>query len=189
MNRVLVVVTAAALVLGGLSATGCTSSGETAFQTGQTPAAAVPSALPQQSGQRAAEQPRAPRAPAASRTPQEIRAEAAEHIKHFHSITLTPQQERIKQDALSALPAPCCSNYSAATCCCPCNLAKAIWGLTHQLIAEQGAGVDEVRVAVQEWLADANPAGFSGNVCYTAGGCERPFHQNGCGSMEERNLL
>ena len=85
--------------------------------------------------------------------------------------------EDVRQ-ALSRIPAPCCSDNSAYTCCCPCNMAKTWWGLSHHLIANEGYDADEVQAAVEEWIEFINPKGFSGNACYT-GGCPRPFHRNG----------
>lgn len=120
--------------------------------------------------------------------PAGARAQAIEYIGYYHSIKLTPEQEKIKTQALSAIPAPCCKDYTAATCCCPCNLAKAVWGLSHHLIAKKGYGAARVKTAVQEWLRSTNPAGYAGDACYT-GGCQRPFAQNGCGGMDERTVL
>jgi hypothetical protein len=115
--------------------------------------------------------------------PDHMRTQSAEYIRSYFTIKLTPDQERIKQEALEGIPAPCCSNYSIATCCCPCNLAKAAWGLSHQLIAQSGYGVVQVRQAVTEWLESTNPEGYRGDACYTPGGCTRPFNQDGCGGM------
>lgn len=189
-NRPLALVAALSLGLAGLGQTGCTSSSEPAAVAAHTEAHAIvpaashvdhaPPAAPEVADTAAAT--------TAARSPQQIRAEAIEHIEHYHSIALSPEQARVKEEALSALPAPCCSDYSAATCCCPCNLAKTIWGLSHYVIAKENAGVAEVRAAVQEWLQAANPGGFKGNACFTPGGCERPFHQDGCGGMEEGQL-
>lgn len=105
-------------------------------------------------------------------------------IGFYHTIRLSPDQERLKVEALSAMPAPCCSRYSLATCCCPCNMAKAAWGLAAWLIAEKGYGVDQVRQAETDWLKRVNPAGFSGNACFD-GGCSRAMHDDGCGGMKE----
>jgi hypothetical protein len=115
-------------------------------------------------------------------------AEAALYIRYHRTIALTPEQEHVKARALSAIPAPCCSNFSIATCCCPCNMAKAVWGLSHHLIAERGAGADEVRAAVEDWLTAANPSGFRGDACFVAGGCQRPMKHDGCGGMDERTI-
>ena len=97
-------------------------------------------------------------------------------------IELTEAQEQVMKDALAPMPAPCCSDNSAYTCCCPCNLAKSWWGLSKHLIAEHGAGVEEVRTTVQEWFSRLSPDGFSGDVCGT-GGCNRALRNNGCGGM------
>ncbi|HZP40526.1 MAG TPA: hypothetical protein VFD84_03340 [Candidatus Binatia bacterium] len=54
-------------------------------------------------------------------------AEARRFVAYYHTIPLTPEQERTKAAALESLKAPCCAQVSLATCCCPCNLAKAAW--------------------------------------------------------------
>lgn len=113
---------------------------------------------------------------------EDVPTQTRQFIAWYDSIQLTPAQEAIRVEALSAIPAPCCSDNSAATCCCPCNMAKSVWGLSKYLITEKGAGVDEVRKAAQDWFGFINPEGFSGDVCYT-GGCGRAFHENGCGGM------
>jgi hypothetical protein len=115
------------------------------------------------------------------------RTEAAQFIQYYKTITLTPDQERTKHEALASIPAPCCSRFSIATCCCPCNLAKAVWGLSHDLIANQQQDVAGVRQAVQAWLQTVNPGGFSGDACFTRG-CQRAFADNGCGGMDERHI-
>ena len=97
-------------------------------------------------------------------------------------IELTESQEQVMKDALTPMPAPCCSDNSAYTCCCPCNLAKSWWGLSKYLISERGAGVEEVRETVQEWFDRLVPEGFSGDICGT-GGCNRAMRDNGCGGM------
>jgi hypothetical protein len=117
-----------------------------------------------------------------------VRSDAERFIDYSNSIRLTPAQERIKAGALEAIPAPCCSQYTMATCCCPCNLAKSAWGLSNYLIAKKGASAGEVRVAVQRWLKFANPGGFSGDSCFK-GGCQRPFAKNGCGGMDQTQVI
>lgn len=109
-------------------------------------------------------------------------AQSAQFMEWEKSIQLTPEQEAVKKEALTALPAPCCSDNTAYTCCCPCNMSRTIWGLSNHLIAERGASAEEVKTKVQEWIAFINPDGFSGDVCYT-GGCGRPMSENGCGGM------
>ncbi len=118
----------------------------------------------------------------------DVREQTREFMGYNKSIQLTPEQEAVKKEALSAIPASCCSDNSAYTCCCPCNMAKTWWGLANYLIAERGAGVEEVRATVQEWMEFINPQGFSGDSCYT-GGCVRPFHRNGCGGMNEAQVV
>jgi hypothetical protein len=111
--------------------------------------------------------------------------------RQFHdynrSITLTGEQRAVMRQALAGISAPRCADRTAATCCCPCNMAKAWWGLAKYLIAERGYGPDRVRDTVSDWIRFINPDGFTGNACYT-GGCNRPFHENGCGGMDEASV-
>ncbi len=118
----------------------------------------------------------------------DVRKQALEFIAYNDSIQLTPEQEAVKKKALAAIPAPCCKDNSAYTCCCPCNMAKSWWGLANYLIAEEGQDADQVRATVEEWIEFIGPEGFSGNACYT-GGCMRPFHQNGCGGMQHSHVV
>lgn len=119
----------------------------------------------------------------------DVETQTRQFIGYYHSIQLTPEQEAIKKEALSALPAPCCSDNNAYTCCCPCNMSKSTWGLSAYLITEQGADAVEVRKAAQEWIAFINPNGFSGDVCYSRGGCMRAFKDNGCGGMSDQQVV
>lgn len=119
----------------------------------------------------------------------DVPSQTAEFIGYSRSVTLTPAQQKVREKALRAMAAPCCKEFPLATCCCPCNLAKSAWGLANYMIARRGAGAGEVREAVGGWLAFVNPNGFSGDACNSAGGCARRFAQNGCGGMDERNLL
>ena len=115
-------------------------------------------------------------------------SQAREFMEWYETIQLTVAQERVKKAALEPLPAPCCSDNSAYTCCCACNISRTIWGLSHYMIARQGASAEQVRAKVQEWIAFINPAGFSGKTCYTRG-CSRPFHRDGCGGMRADHLI
>jgi hypothetical protein len=121
-------------------------------------------------------------------------------IDYYEATALTPAQDSIMWDALLPLKAPCCDDNSMATCCCPCNLAKSVWGLSSYLIVEKNYGVEEVRESAHEWLrfihddyyviqglkeSGVNPAKFGmvhENPCY-AGACELPFRDGGCGGM------
>lgn len=115
----------------------------------------------------------------------DVRAQTQEFLRYYQTITLTPQQEAVKREALSALPAPCCSDKSLYTCCCPCNLAKTAWGLANFLVAKKGYGVEQTRAKASEWVRFINRAGFPGDSCYRAGGCAKPFAKAGCGGMSE----
>jgi hypothetical protein len=117
-----------------------------------------------------------------------VRARAEQYIDYWNAIPLNTDQERVKDKALRSIKAPCCSQYSMATCCCPCNLAKSVWGLSHYLIGRKGYTAPQVKKAVLQWLEAINPAGFTGNACFT-GGCKRPFAQNGCGGMEAAQVI
>jgi hypothetical protein len=116
-------------------------------------------------------------------------SEAAEFIGYNRSIELAPAQKKLRDRALAAIPAPCCKKFSAATCCCPCNLAKSVWGLSNYLIVRRDANVPEIQKSVRGWIEFVNQSGFTGDACDTAGGCARKFSDNGCGGMDEKNLL
>lgn len=116
------------------------------------------------------------------------RADISQFVQYNRQIELSPAQQAVQREALETLPAPCCSNYSAATCCCDCNLARATWGLAKHLIKNEGLGAAEVRTAVAGWHRTINPDGFSGKACFS-GGCGRPFRHDGCGGMEEGELV
>lgn len=114
----------------------------------------------------------------------DVAKQTREFIGYYHSLALTPEQEAIKKQALSGIAAPCCSDNTAYTCCCPCNMAKSNWGLSHYLIAELGYDAEQVRTTVSNWIRFINPEGFSGRACYS-GGCMRAFEHDGCGGMDE----
>jgi hypothetical protein len=118
----------------------------------------------------------------------DAQAQARQFIGYYHTIALTASQQEIKRQALENLPAPCCRDYPALTCCCQCNLSKSVWGLSHYLIAQKGYDAARVRATVERWLRFVNPGGFSGDACYT-GGCDRAFDRNGCGGMSEARLV
>ena len=118
----------------------------------------------------------------------DARKQTEEFIRHYETIELTPAQERVKRDALGPLPAPCCSDNSAYTCCCKCNLSRTIWGLSAYLITEHDYDAEGVRDAVVEWVQFIAPEGFSGNVCYKRG-CGRAFSRNGCGGMSASQVI
>lgn len=117
-----------------------------------------------------------------------VHERATEYVSYNNSLTLTADQKRVMDEALSEIPAPCCSEFSIATCCCPCNLAKSVWGLTKFLITHEHAGVLEITAAVKDWMRLMNPGGFTGDAC-TKGHCNRPFDKNGCGGMNENDIL
>lgn len=116
-----------------------------------------------------------------------VRQQTEEFIGYNKWISLTPEQQRIKTQALSSIPAPCCSKYSMATCCCPCNLAKSVWGLANHLIAEKRYDAPRVKQAVLQWIRFTNPNGSAGNACFQ-GRCGRAFREDGCGGMDEATV-
>jgi len=126
-------------------------------------------------------------------------------INYYNAIRLTSAQKSIMQDALLPLKAPCCDDNSMATCCCPCNLAQSVWGLSSYLIAEKNYTAEQVRASALEWLhfihsnyyiiqeirsRGVDPATYGlshENPCYV-GKCELPFMQGGCGGMGDLRL-
>lgn len=125
---------------------------------------------------------------AVGQLPDEVVERARQYMGYYESIELTPEQQEVKRAALGEMPAPCCSDFSAYTCCCECNLSRTIWGLSNHLIAERGHDAAQVRDAVEEWVATINPDGYSGQVC-TTGGCGRAFQHDGCGGMLAGQLV
>jgi hypothetical protein len=117
----------------------------------------------------------------------DVAAQSRQFIGYYSSIRLTSEQEAVKREVLAAMPAACCKNSNALTCCCTCNLSKTIWGLSNYVLA-QGANADQLRQVVSEWKSYVNPAGYAGDSCYS-GGCGRAFEDNGCGGMSESNLV
>lgn len=117
----------------------------------------------------------------------DARQRAAELIAYDQSITLSAEQQTVMNEALSSIPAPCCAQYSIATCCCPCNLARAVWGLSKFLITREGVDAPQVQAAVNKWIEFTNPGGYTGDACFTRG-CERAFDHNGCGGMNENRI-
>ncbi len=123
-------------------------------------------------------------------------------MDYYHAVTLTPEQESTIRNALLPLKAPCCDDKSMAACCCPCNLAKSVWGLSNYLVVEKNYDVDQVRESALQWLRfihsdyyviqelsnrgiDPGMYGLSHeNACYVDE-CELPFVDGGCGGMGE----
>ncbi len=107
---------------------------------------------------------------------------------HYQAIQLTAEQEQVRREALGPVPAFCCKDFSAATCCCECNLSRSLWGLSKFLITEKKADTKQVRDAVGALVEVLNPSGYQGNTC-TTGRCNLPFKQGGCGGMNKDRLL
>ena len=118
----------------------------------------------------------------------DVPSQSRQFMDWERTIPLSAEQEAVKKIALTAMPAPCCSDKSAYTCCCSCNVSRTIWGLSNYLIAKQGKSEKEVREKVNEWIQFVNPEGYSGDSCYR-GGCPRAFKDNGCGGMKANHLV
>lgn len=118
----------------------------------------------------------------------DAKAQTAEFVGYSSSIRLTAEQKQLRDRALGAMSAPCCKKFSMATCCCQCNLAKSVWGLSNSLIV-RGADAGTLQTAVSKWLAFSNPGGFSGDACDVPAGCQRAIHSNGCGGMSEASVV
>ena len=121
-------------------------------------------------------------------------------LQYYEQHPLTAEQEAVKRDALTPLVAPCCDDNPMYTCCCPCNLAKTVWGLSAYLIVEKDYDATTVREAALQWLRfirrdyykareleqqGLNPSTlgvYAGKSCYE-GRCDLPFRQGGCGGM------
>ncbi len=121
---------------------------------------------------------------------------------YYESMDLTLQQEKIKDSALSPIPATCCPNKPMSTCCCACSLAKSVWGLSKYLIKEKGYDSKQVRAEALRWLhfirenyyikAELKNRGIGLAAvgltperpsCYT-GRCSLSFEEDGCGGMK-----
>ncbi|MXX60892.1 MAG: hypothetical protein F4112_08515 [Holophagales bacterium] len=109
-------------------------------------------------------------------------------IAYDAEIELTPDQEEIKRAALTPIPAPCCSDRSAYTCCCQCNLGRAWWGLSKVLITEHGQSATEVQANVERWIRNVRPQGFAGDSCYT-GRCSTAARHDGCSGMNPNRIV
>jgi len=130
-------------------------------------------------------------------------------IDWYDSIDLSTERLAIRDMALSSQVAPCCDEYPMSTCCCECNLARSVWGLSAYLITEKDYGVSQVEEAALQWLHFIRPDyyvasaleqkgmdpelwGFTTESTCFSGNCNRPFytetssgHLGGCGGMEE----
>lgn len=116
------------------------------------------------------------------------RAETERLLAFDKSIRLTDAQEKVRLEALTPMAAPCCKQFSAATCCCRCNMMRARDGLAKHLIADLGLDAVTVRASVAAWHQAINPDGFTGDSCST-GQCGHAFADNGCGGMAEGQLV
>jgi hypothetical protein len=115
----------------------------------------------------------------------DVKKQTEEFIGYYHSIKLTPEQEGVKTEALKAMPAACCKEFSQATCCCICNLSKSVWGLSKHLIANKNYTAVQVREAAQKWIDFTHPNGYAGDSC-SSRRCGQAFHKDGCGGMGDQ---
>ena len=130
-------------------------------------------------------------------------------IDWHNSIELSAEQLAIQDMALSSQVAPCCDEYPMSTCCCECNLARSVWGLSAYVITEKDYRVSQVEEAALQWLHFIRPDyyvasaleqkgmdpglwGFTTESTCFSGNCNRPFytetssgHLGGCGGMKE----
>jgi hypothetical protein len=118
----------------------------------------------------------------------DVEKQTKEFIGYNQSIQLTADQEKIKKEALTAIAAPCCSDFTIATCCCPCNLAKSVWGLSNYLISKENYNATQLKTEVQAWIKFINTSGFSGNSC-NMGQCGHAFKHDGCGGMKQDSVV
>ncbi len=81
-------------------------------------------------------------------------------ISWYNSITLTPQETVLIQQALAELPVPPCGHASILTCCRGekrelekvCELVRSALGLAKWLVHVKRFSAAEVRSAVDQWL-------------------------------------
>jgi len=130
-------------------------------------------------------------------------------INWYNSIALSAEEQATRDSALSSPVAPCCDKYPMSTCCCECNLARSVWGLSAYLITEKGYGVEQVQEAASQWLHFIRPdyyvgraleeeginperLGFTTKDSCFADRCDYPFyietsssHLGGCGGMKD----
>lgn len=132
----------------------------------------------------------------------------------YYSIQLTPEEEKVFEEALTAIPAPCCDDNPVLRCCCQrtnriCNLTRSAMGLTAWLIHVKGFTAEETRAAVEEWLRFLKPEyylalalerrglkpedyGLKEHEAYESCDqrlCEAPLDAGGCGGMGLKVLL
>ena len=81
----------------------------------------------------------------------------AQFVEWFYTIELNESEQTLKDNALSALVAPCCDDNSAATCYCECSLTRSVWGLSAYLIRDKAFDEEGVRRAAFDWLRFARP--------------------------------
>lgn len=120
---------------------------------------------------------------------------------YYENMNLTLEQKKIKDNALSTIPATCCPDKPMSTCCCTCNLAKSVWGLSNYLIKEKSYDSKQVREAALQWLRfiregyyikeelknrriELSSVGLTPEKpsCYVKR-CNLPFKDSGCGGM------
>jgi hypothetical protein len=122
-------------------------------------------------------------------------------VDYYKNINLTFEQKKIKDNALSKIPATCCPDKPMSTCCCTCNLAKSVWGLSNFLIKEKNYDSKQVKKEALLWLhfireeyyikeelkkrgIELSSVGLTPerSSCYTRR-CNLSFKESGCGGM------
>lgn len=132
----------------------------------------------------------------------------------YYSIQLSPEEQEVFREALSAIPAPCCDDNPVIKCCCQktnriCNLTRSAMGLGAWLIHVKGFSAEETKAAVEEWLRFLKPQyylalaleergfdprdyGLEEHEAYESCDqklCETPLDAGGCGGMGLKVLL
>ena len=111
----------------------------------------------------------------------EVPAEVERILTSAAAMTLTPEQERTRTEALSRIPAPCCKEHRLAARCCGCTMSKAISAYATSLVKTE-SDVGRVQAAILSWVRSFNPSGYTGTEC-RAKRCERSLVDGGCGGM------
>jgi hypothetical protein len=119
---------------------------------------------------------------------QDVPSQTKEFIGYYHSLSLDREQAEIKERVLGSITASCCRDFSILTCCCPCNFAKSVWGLSHYAIVKLHYNEEQLKRAVLAWIRAVNPGGFTGDACYEKR-CGKSFAANGCGGMREDRII
>lgn len=119
---------------------------------------------------------------------EDISLKMSKYITYYKTIELTDSQKSLKDRALKKIKAPCCKDRTMDTCCCPCNLAKSVWGLSAYLITKENVNENQLILAVNNWIKISHQGKIAGDSCYK-GHCTLPVHKDGCGGMDDKNII